>query len=72
MTINVSKTKIMQIQKHQMDRALNIRMWNEKLKQITDFRYLVIIVSNDGEDEKKILTRITMARGEANNLYRIS
>lgn len=71
MKINASKTKVMRIQRHQTNRALKIKVQHEELEQVTSFRYLGTIISEDGRDEKEIWTRIAMARGAFTNLDRI-
>lgn len=71
MRINASKTKVMQIARKQPSKSLSILVNGTRLKEVQKFKYLGVVVSNDGRDEMEIKTRIGMARGAFNNLERV-
>ena len=61
MDVNVKKTKVMVFSKEENVQC-NIKVNGEYLEQVTSYRYLGSIVTEDGRSEVEIKTRIAMAK----------
>jgi len=71
MRINVSRIKVMQITKSRSIRPLKIVVSGTLLEEVQSSRYLECLITSDGRDDKKIVTRIGMARSALNNLEHV-
>ena len=66
MKIIVQKTKLMVISKDG-EEEINIKIDGQRLKQVTNFKYLGSIISNDGRNFADIKTSIVLAKQAFNN-----
>ena len=66
MKIHVNKTKVMKISRKQ-EENLNIIINGQKVEQVSHFKYLGSLLTEDGGSGKEIRTRIAMAKEAFNN-----
>ena len=66
MKINVEKTKVMVVSKTG-DRFANITIDGKRVEQVSSFKYLGSIISEDGRCESDIKCRIAMAKEAFNS-----
>ena len=60
--MNVKKTKTMVISKQPKGKCIDIKVDNQTLEQMDKFKYMGINVTNDGEPDTEIATRIIVAK----------
>lgn len=70
MKINTEKTKIMKFSKS-ISSDVKVKIDNKIIKQVTEFKYLGAIFTNDGRDVKEIKSRIGLAKRAFINLGQI-
>ena len=68
--MNVKKTKTMVISKED-DVQTNIQINNEKLEQVTSFKYLGQIITPDGRNESEIKIKLAIAKNRFQQMYRV-
>ena len=68
MNINTSKTKVMLIEKKVSGKQLRIEVDSQVLQQVETFKYLGVLIRNDGKDDTEIACRIASARNAFYNL----
>ena len=66
MKINVPKTKVMVLSK-KADKFANILVDGKRVEQVSNFKYLGSIISEDGRCENEIRCRIAMAKEAFNS-----
>ena len=71
MKINASKTKVMQIGSTEGSRPLRIEVDGVWLEQVTKYKYLGVVITEDGRDDEEIKTRLGIARTAFNNLEKV-
>ena len=71
MKINTGKTKVMQIGRTEGSRPLRIEVDGMPLEQVTKYKYLGVIITEDGRDDEEIKTRLGIARTAFNNLENV-
>ena len=66
MKINVQKTKVMVVSKTG-DKFVNITIDGQRVEQVSSFKYLGSVISEDGSCADDIRCRIAMAKEAFNN-----
>ena len=66
--MNVSKTKTMMVNNAGEERNIATDVDGQELEQVTDFRYLGQIITDDGRCDKEVKRRIAIARSNLINM----
>ena len=70
MKINTDKTVVMKFMKKD-DKELKIEIGMLEIENVNESRYLGALISDDERDQKKIRTRIDMAKNTFNNIKNV-